>query len=587
MTSTPEEPSAIHPPTRHFDIRNDGEGGVVDCYLRGPAVLRDPMLNRGTAFSRDERAALGIDGLLPDRVSTLEEQIARAYAAYRRQPDPISKHAFLRALQERQEILYFALIGAHIEEVLPIIYTPTVGDAVQRAGLFYESTRGLSFSPNSIRRARHIVTQHAYRDVRLIVATDSSAILGIGDQGAGGTEIAIGKLAIYTAAGGVAPYHTLPATLDVGTDRIALREDPLYVGADLPRLRGPAYLDFMDRFVDATWERWPRALIQWEDLARDAAFAVLERFRDRGPTFNDDIQGTGAVVLAGVLTHCRRNGLEFTDQRFVIHGAGAGGLGVAWAIRTGLERAGLDASEARRRVLVIDSRGLLVRGVGLEHVKEDFAQDPADVTWAAVERPGLLDTVQGFSPTVLIGLSGIGGAFDEEVVGAVASSCEAPLVMPLSNPTSLAEAIPADVLRWTQGKATVATGSPFDPVEVGGRNIDIGQGNNAFIFPGLGHGAVIADARVISDGLIIAAAEALSTFTLANPEWETRIFPPITAIRDAARAVAVAVVEAAVDEGVARATIEDATRAVDAAIWTPEYLPIRAATRETGQGAPE
>lgn len=582
--ASPARPTNL-PATTFVDFCVDeAVGEYAECFIRGRDILRHPLVNKGTAFTREERRALGIEGLIPDQVSTLEGQVKRAYAAFRAQPDAISKHVFLRSVQDHQEILYFALLSQHLEEMLPIVYTPTVGDAVKRSALFSEAYRGIAFAPSTIERADDITWQHPYHDVRLVVATDSSAILGLGDQGAGGSEIAIGKLAIYTAAGGVAPHQTLPATLDVGTDRETLRDDPIYVGVDAPRLRGDAYFEFTDRFVNSIWGRWPSAVLQWEDLSRDAAFAVLERYRDAGPTFNDDIQGTGAVVLAGILAACARKGTKITDELVVIHGAGAGGLGVAWAIRAGLERAGLSEDEARSRVLVLDSRGLLVRGEGLDPLKDRFAQDRDAVAWAEGGRPDLLETVRKAHPTVLIGLSGVAGAFDEAIVRAALEGCEAPIVMPLSNPTSHSEALPADVIRWTDGRAIVATGSPFDPVEYNGRTIPIGQGNNAFIFPGLGHGVVIADARVVTDGMIIAAAESLAEYTLAQPEFGERIYPPIHALPDAARAVAAGVVREAVVAEVAQRDVdtEDIEGEIERAFWKPKYTPVRASARSEG-----
>ncbi len=571
------------PATAFVDFCVDDDGEYAECFIRGRDILRHPLVNKGTAFTKEERRALGIEGLIPDQVSTLEGQVRRAYAAFTAQPDAISKHVFLRSVQDHQEVLYFALLAEHLEEMLPIVYTPTVGDAVKRSALYTEAYRGIAFSPSTIERSDDIAWQHPYHDVRLIVATDSSAILGLGDQGAGGGEIAVGKLAIYTAAGGVAPHQTLPATLDVGTDRESLLNNPMYVGVDAPRLTGEAYFAFTDRFVNSIWGRWPSAVIQWEDLSRDAAFAVLDRYRDAGPTFNDDIQGTGAVVLAGILVACLRRGRSITDETFVIHGAGAGGLGVAWAIRAGLERAGLSEDDARAKVLVIDSRGLLVNGNGLDPLKSKFAQDPERVTWAD-GRPDLLETVKGAGPTVLIGLSGVAGAFDEDVINAALEHTDAPIVMPLSNPTALAEAQPVDVLRWSKGRAIVATGSPFDPVEYEGRSIPIGQGNNAFIFPGLGHGVVITDASTVSDSMIIAAAEALAEYTAAEPSFGERIFPPIAKMPEAARAVAAGVIREAMKVGAARVEFADdqVEAAVEAAFWKPKYTPVRASAQSEG-----
>ncbi len=570
---------AQEPATSYFDLLRREGAVAMECFVRGVAVLRHPLLNKGTAFTHEERRALDIDGFLPERVSTLEEQVARAYEDFSSLLTAINKHRFLRSLQDRQEILYFALVTQHIEEMLPIIYTPTVGDAVKRAGLFREHARGLSFTPASIDRACVIVEQHPFSDVRLIVATDSSAILGLGDQGAGGTEIAIGKLAIYTAAGGIPPHQTLPITLDVGTNNQELRNDAHYVGANQARMTGDDYVNFVDGFVDAVWQRWPRAIIQWEDLARDAAFMVLRRHREHGPCFNDDIQGTGAVVAAGILAACALTNESIADQTFVLHGAGAGGLGVAWAILTALERAGLSEQEARKRVLVLDSRGLLIASDSLDPLKSEFAQEATDVPWAD-GRPDLLDTVTGAKPTVLIGLSGVAGAFSQDVVRAMYATCSTPIIMPLSNPNSHSEALPKDLIEWTNGDATVATGSPFEDVEYEGQTIAIGQGNNAFIFPGLGHGASLCAAITITDGMIMAAAEALAAYTVEREEFEGRIYPPVEYMPEASRYVAAAVIREAVTCGMG--SIPPGAKPeelVAESFWTPEYVPVIAGER--------
>jgi malate dehydrogenase (oxaloacetate-decarboxylating) len=520
--------------------------------------LRSPLHNKGTAFTNEERTALGLHGLLPPAVETLETQIARAYATYVTLGTPIEKHRFLRALQDRQEILFCALVSAHLEEMMPVVYTPTVGEAIQRYSTLYEQPRGLTVSTETIARAREIVGNHPADDVRLVVATDSSAILGIGDQGYGGIAISIGKLALY-AVGGLSPFQTVPIGLDVGTDREDLRADPLYLGVRHARLRGAEYRAFIDAFVDAVKARWPRAIIQWEDLAKDAAFEVLERHRATVPSFNDDVQGTGAVALAGLLSACRMKGEALRDQRVVIHGAGAGGIGVALAIEAGMEREGLTAEEARARIFVTDSKGLLTSDRPMESYKRPFAQAPH------ASRPTTLgDTVRAASATVLIGLSGQARAFDQGVVTEMLEVTPRPIVFALSNPNASCEADPADLLAWTQGRAIVATGSPFGP--------SIGQGNNAFVFPGLGLGAVIAEARAVTSGMVLDAAYALARFSEAG--WPDRVYPPIHALRDAAFAVATSVVARAIDDRVARIDPRspDAIDAlVRARFWHPRY----------------
>jgi malate dehydrogenase (oxaloacetate-decarboxylating) len=564
--------------TREFELvpGTEKEGEKLRVHVTGSALLRAPLLNKGTAFTEEERSRLGLHGLLPPAHNSLAQQVERAYVAYRELSSPMGRYRFLRALQDRQEILFCALVAAHLQEMMPIVYTPTVGEAIQRYSTDYQEPRGLAFSSTTIAHARELTANHAQDDVRLLVATDSSAILGIGDQGHGGLAIAIGKLALY-AVGGLSPYLTVPVGLDVGTDRADLLADPMYLGVRHKRLRGEEYFAFLDAFVDAVRARWPRAVVQWEDFGKDAAFSVLERYRKVLPSFNDDIQGTGAVALAGLVNACRLRGEKLSEQRVVVHGAGAGGVGVAMAIHSGMMREGLTAEEAHARIFVTDSKGLLTRDRDMEAYKRAFAQPSVagGVFGVTGRSPNLLETVRGAKATVLIGLSGVPKSFDEPIVRAMLEHTKSPVVFPLSNPTTSCEATPAEVLAWSQGRAIVATGSPFDPVDVNGKSVSIGQGNNAFIFPGLGLGAVIAEAREISDGMALEAAYALADLTAER--WPDRVYPPIDALQDASHRVAVRVVEAAVKDGVAgvapksRAEIE---ALVAARFWTPKYLPV-------------
>lgn len=564
----------------YFDIKRDANGReYMEVYLEGIALLRLVMTNKGTAFPNDERVALGLDGLLPPQVNTIEQQLERVYAGFRREPSPIAKYQYLRALQERNEILFYALLERNLTEMLPIVYTPTVGEAVQRFNYMYQSARGLSLSPLNIDRAQRALKNFPWTDVRMIVATDASAILGIGDQGYGGLAIPIGKLALYTVGGGVSPFHTMPVALDVGTDRQDLINDPFYLGVRQRRLKGPAYFDFLDKFVAAVRERYPRAVIQWEDLSKDAAFAVLERYRKTLPSFNDDIQGTGAVALAGLLSACKLRGERLRDQRVVIHGAGAGGCGVAWAIRQGLVRDGLSEAEAAARVLVLDSKGLLTNDRSMEPYKKAFAQDRERVKgWKiAGEVPTLLETIQNAKATVLLGLSGQPRAFTEPVVRAMAEVSERPIVFPLSNPTSSCEALPEEVIEWTDGRAIVATGSPFAPVDYKGQTHVIGQGNNAFIFPGLGFGSILSEAREITDNMVLAAAYALADYNAEKHLHAGDIYPPVDELNEVSVRVATRVVEQAFDDGVARSSKlkrADAEAYVREKFWRAKYLPF-------------
>jgi malate dehydrogenase (oxaloacetate-decarboxylating) len=565
--------------SRLFDLKEDEHGRkYMEVYLDGIALLRLVLTNKGTAFSYEERLALRIGGLLPPQYNTLEQQIERVYEGFVQAPTDIDKYQYLRSLQERQEILFYALLEKHLEEMLPIVYTPTVGAAVQQFSALYQNPRGLSFSPLNIDRADQTLECFPMEDVRMIVATDSSAILGIGDQGYGGLAIPIGKMALYTVAGGVSPFHTMPVALDVGTERMDLINSNNYLGVRQKRLRGEDYYKFLDRFVDAVWSRWPDAVIQWEDLSKTAAFSVLERYRDRGPSFNDDIQGTGAVALAGILAACHLREESLADETVVIHGAGAGGIGVAWAIREGLVRAGLSREGAAECVFVLDSRGLLLRDRSMEQYKLGFARDPADVAGWEIEGdiPDLIETIRNAKATVLIGLSGRPGAFDEEVVRAMAENHKWPIIFPLSNPTTSAEATPEDIFRWTDGQAIVATGSPFEPVRMGGVTHPIGQGNNAFIFPGLGFGAILSDAKTITDGMVLEASQALADYTIEKYVEGGLIYPPVRDLQETSIRVATRVCQRAIEDNVARrenfpADIEAFVRE---RFWHPVYLPF-------------
>jgi malate dehydrogenase (oxaloacetate-decarboxylating) len=460
--------------------------------------------------------------------------------------------------------------------MLPIIYTPTVGDAVKNASTIYQSARGLSLSAENIDRAASVAQNCILDDVRIIVATDSSAILGIGDQGWGGLAIAIGKLALYTA-GGVSPYRTLPVGLDVGTDREDLLASPQYLGARQKRQRGAEYVAFMDKFVDMVRVRWPRAVLQWEDLSKDTAFDVLDRYRKKLPSFNDDIQGTGAVALAGLVGACALRGRKLRDEVVVVHGAGAGGVGVARAVEQGMVREGLSPADARARIFVLDSKGLLVEGRPMEEYKRVFAQQRARVADWGTGQLDLAAVVQRSRATVLLGLSGTPGCFTESIVRASAENVEHPVIFPLSNPTASSEAVPADVLAWTGGRAIVATGSPFEPVRVGDRDVAIGQGNNAFIFPGLGFGAILSEASEITDAMVLAASYALADYVAERHLAKGQIYPPVEEMRDVSRHVATRVVEQAFADGVARTTKFQRSAAaahVCAKMWEPRYLPF-------------
>ncbi|HEX7003512.1 MAG TPA: NAD-dependent malic enzyme [Trueperaceae bacterium] len=566
---------------KQFHRRVDPDGNpYLETDLPGLVLTRLPLLNKGTAFSEEERQEFSLSGLFPAHVSTLDEQVERAYGNFRDSHTDLGRHIFLRMLQDRNEILFYALLERHLEEMLPIIYTPTVALAVQQFSRIYRFPRGLVVSTRNIDRIDQLLGHLPIPDVRLLVATDSEGILGIGDQGFGGMAICIGKLSIYTAAAGIDPATTLPVELDVGTNRQDLLDDPLYLGVRHERLTGQAYDDFVGRFVEALRRRFPHALLQWEDFSKQKAFDVLDRYKAVLPSFNDDIEGTGAVVLAGLLAAGRRSQQPLSRQVVLIHGAGAGGIGVARQIAAGMRREGLDEREARERIFVIDSKGLIMTDrPGLEPYKLEFAHEPARVAgWRVDGRiPTLLETVVEGKVTVLVGLSGQRGAFDREVVTAVDRNTPYPVVFALSNPTANSEAVPEDVYEWTAGRAVVATGSPFPEVLYGGSRHPIGQGNNAFIFPGLGLAALLGAVRRVTQGMITAAALALSEYVDAGRLSQGAVYPRIDKLASASKRVATAVLEAAREEGVVERELPAGglEEFVESHLWRPRYLPIR------------
>lgn len=569
---------------KQYERKRDAKGRpYLETSLPGVMLTRLPLLNKATGFTEEERRAFGLWGLLPTHVSSLDEEITRAYENFRMFSTDIDRHIFLRMLQDRSEVIFYALLDRHLEEMMPIIYTPTVAQAVEQFSRIYRFPRGLVVSTQNIDDIDRLLENTPFPDVQLIVATDSEGILGIGDQGFGGMAICIGKLSLYTAAGGIDPAVTLPVELDVGTNRQDLLDDPLYLGVRHRRLEGDAYADFIDRFVNALKRRFPNVLLQWEDFSKQKAFDVLEKYVDVLPSFNDDIQGTGAVVLAGLWSTARRTRTPLTQQTILIHGAGAGGVGVAAQIARGLQHEGLTAKEAREHILLIDSRGLILDDrQGLEPYKKTFAQPRARVAqWNCQGAiPTLLETVEQAKVTTLLGLSGQRSAFDEAVVRAVGANTPTPIVFALSNPTANSEAIPADIYRWSEGRALVATGSPFPDVEYDGTRHPVGQGNNAFIFPGLGLGALLAGAQRVTDGMLLAASIALSEYTDPGRLAQGAVYPRIERIRTASRHVAAAVLQQAHKDGVAtRPLPEDITTHIEQSMWHPEFLPIRKASR--------
>ena len=545
---------------------------------RGSSVLRDPLLNKGTAFTEEERDSLGLRGLLPARITSLEEQLPRAYEAFRLSPSDVARHLFLSRLQDSNETLFFALLARHLEEMTPIIYTPIVAEACRDWSHRFRRTRGLYVTPGDRGRMTQVL-ENAPAEPSVIVVTDNERILGIGDQGAGGMGIPIGKLALYTLGAGIHPSLCLPVSLDVGTDNGDLLKDPLYIGWRQPRMRGDPYWAFVDEFVTAVKQAYPNALLQWEDFGKSTSFRHLETHRERLASFNDDIQGTAAVSVAGLLGAMRATQGRLKDQRIVLLGAGSAGVGISRLIVDAMVEEGLDRGDAKTRIYTLDSKGLVVEGrPGLDDHKREFAVPPELIRgWGPTgDRIPLLEVVRRVKPTVLFGVSGQPGAFTEDVVRTMAQHVERPIILPLSNPTSHAEARPVDLIRWTEGRAIVGTGSPFDDVLFDGRRHRIGQGNNVFIFPGVGLGAILSKARRVTDGMFLAAARALAACVRDDLLEMGCIYPRITEVRDVSRVVAGAVVRRAMEEGVAP-DLPDVEATVAAAMWEPRYIPFRPA----------
>lgn len=554
---------------------------------RGEDLLEDPFLNKGTCFTAEEREELGLEGLLPPGIATEEEQWTRVYENFRRAADDVQRYLFLASLQDRNETLFHRLLLDHIEEMLPVVYTPTVGLVCERYSHLYRRPRGIYVSTRDRGKIRDLLARAAPGDVRVIVATDNEAILGLGDLGAGGMPIAVGKSVLYCVGAGFHPSQVLPVSLDVGTNNRALLEDPLYIGMRHPRLRGAEYLSLLDEFVEAVRAVHPRALVQWEDFASRNAFRVLERYRKRIPSFDDDVQGTGAVIVAGIRTALARTGRRLADERVVFHGAGASGAGCALAVRAAMAADGVPAAELSRRVLSIDSRGLILADrPDLEGEKREIAADPALARGWALSGSGaadLAEVVRRFHPGTLVGASGQPGVFTEGVLREMAAACSRPIVLPISNPTAKSEAIPADVIAWTDGAAIVGTGSPFPPVMWKGASHEVGQGNNAFVFPGIGLGAVAVEARELPDATFAAASDALVRATAALPNAGGAIYPSLVHLREVSLQVAVAVGQVLVREGAApRLPGEMIEKRIRDLIWEPRYVPYRAGRREAG-----
>jgi len=545
---------------------------------RGSDLLRDPVLNKGTAFSAAERRALGLEGLLPPQVETLEIQVQRSWEAFRDLSGPLERFAFVDGLRRSNLVVFHRFLADHLEAVLPIVYTPTVGAVIQGFSRSYRTPiEGVFLSADQGGRLRQVLRNAIAGPVDLVLVTDSEGILGIGDQGVGGIHICQGKLAVYTLCAGLNPTRVLAVALDVGTNRPSLLADPLYPGLRQRRLEGEAYLEFVEEFVQAVRLECPGACLHWEDFGTSHARSLLEHYRWQLPSFNDDIQGTSGVASAAVLAACRGQGQQLADQRIVVFGAGTAGCGIAEGLLRLMQRDGLSSEQARQRLWAIDRQGLLLQGMAdLNPAAADLARDPAAVRHWPRDGQGRIDlqtVVEQVRPTVLIGTSTVAGAFDQQVVTAMARHCPHPLILPLSNPTSLAEATPADLLAWTDGRALVATGSPFDPVPRPEGLRQIGQCNNCFLFPGLGFAAVAVGLRAISDGMIDAGLDALAQWIPASRDPLASLMPALSDAAAVGAAVADAVARAGVREGLAAPGVGEADVAglLEQTRWRPRY----------------
>src|SRR5271170_8145800 len=552
------------------DVSNPGS--PVETDLTGYDLLNTPLLNKGTAFTETERDTFRLHGLLPPHVGTLDEQVARRLKVLRAFETDFERYAFLRELQDANETLFYALLVRNIEEVLPLVYTPTVGEGCQRFSEIWRKPRGVFLSYPNKHRIREILADPRFDRVRVIVVTDGERILGLGDQGAGGMGISIGKLALYTGCAGIHPDETLPVLLDVGTNNRERLDDPLYVGWRHARVAGADYDAFVEEFVAAVIDRWPHVLLQWEDFAGYHAAPLLARYRDRLCTFNDDIQSTAAVAAASLMAAINVTGVPLTQQRIALLGAGSAGCGIAALLLRTMVEAGASETDARRRFFAVDRYGLLVEGMAdITAAQAPFVQArEAVASWTLQNRQeiGLLDVVTNAKPTVLIGVSGRGGAFTEAVVRAMAGTVGRPVIFPLSNPTSRSEATAEQIVAWTDGRALIGTGSPFAPVEWKGRTIPINQTNNSYIFPGMGLGILAAGARRVTDAMFMVAAKVVAGLSPTVRDKQGRLLPPVSDMRAVARAVAGAVARQAQSDGVAAASETTALDArIDACVW--------------------
>ncbi len=539
-----------------FDLVKTADGGYqLRVPKKSSTLLRYPLYNKGTGFSAAERKRFGLEGLLPAQINDIDTQAGRVYRSILYNKDPVGRHIDLAALQDRNEHLFYKVLQLHLEELMPIVYTPTVGKASEYFSRLFRRARGIWITPDHVGRIESILRHSApFSDVQLMVVTDNESILGIGDQGAGGMAISVGKLSLYCAGAGIHPARTLPISLDVGTNNQSLLDDPLYLGWRQPRLRGEPYLALVDEFVTAARNVFPQIVIQWEDFRKDNALAILKRYQKQVPSFNDDIQGTGAVAYACVHAANRITGGDITDSRILVYGAGAAGYGIAKKLLGGLRFHGLEGDALQRSVLAMDSSGILSDDRSYTDYKAELswpAEWVAELGLANDRHNDLASVVAAYKPNVLIGTSGQVGSFNEAVIRAMAAGADRPVILPMSNPTAISEAIPEDVLRWTEGRALVATGSPFEDVTLEGRIQPIGQANNVYIFPGLGLGTIVSGATEVTEGMIGAASQALANSLTDEELAHDLLMPDVSRLWDVCGAIGLAVGIRAMSDGVA------------------------------------
>jgi malate dehydrogenase (oxaloacetate-decarboxylating) len=547
----------------------------------GPSLLETPLLNKGSAFSGRERLNFNLIGLLPPRYENIEEQVKRAYMQYKSFDQPINKHIYLRAVQDNNETLFYRLLNEHLVEMLPIIYTPTVGEACEHFSDIYRSARGIIASYEERQFMDEILRSVTKDRVKVIVVTDGERVLGLGDQGVGGMGIAIGKLSIYTSCGGISPAYTLPVALDVGTNNKTLLDDPYYMGTRHPRIEKAKYDAFVDDFINAAQKRWPGVLIQFEDFAQPNAMPILQRHRENVCCFNDDIQGTAAVTLGTLLSACRKKGEALRDQKVVFVGSGSAGCGIAELIINAMVIEGLTGAQARARVFMVDRFGLLTQGMtDLLDFQERLAQSSSAVKeWKLTsdsDYANLMDVIRNTEASILIGVSGKPGLFTEEVIRQMLAGCPRPIILPLSNPSQHVEAHPQDVVAWTDGKAIVATGSPFEEVEHNGEAFEISQCNNSYVFPGVGLGVISCKARLVSDEMLMVASTTLAELSPGQEDQSSAVLPPLTALPQISRKIAFAVAKTAIAQDLAREMTDDELLAsIERNFWTPVYREYR------------